>query len=245
MRLFSTDLDGTVVGNADATRRFAQFWHSLPNDTRPVLVYNSGRLVEDQLALIEETGLPEPDFIIGGVGTMLYSKADTALSDRFSSAIAEGFDYPSVERIVAQTKGIQKQPAQYQHPLKSSWYLYDSTPDALSAIQQRLKSEGLHAQIVYSSNRDLDILPRNANKGFAALWLAKTLGIVPDNIIVAGDTGNDRAMFEIPGACGIIVANALEELRQLAKTNDQLMITNLPIADGVIEGLTHWLARKS
>lgn len=244
MRLFSTDLDGTVVGNPEATRRFARFWQSLPDDNRPVLVYNSGRLVEDQLALIEETGLPEPDFIIGGVGTMLHHKANTDISDSFNLAIADGFDGHSVERIMSGVDGIKKQPDEYQHALKSSWYLYDSTQDALAAIQQRLEHEGLQAQIVYSSSRDLDVLPRNANKGFAAMWLAKSLGIAPGDIIVAGDTGNDRAMFEIPGVRGIIVANALEELRQLGNNNDRLMIAKLPMADGVIEGLTRWLAHK-
>lgn len=71
---FSTDLDGTVVGDNDATRRFRDFWQSLPDDRRPVLVFNSGRLVDDQLALLEEVPLPRPDYIIGGVGTMLHAK---------------------------------------------------------------------------------------------------------------------------------------------------------------------------
>lgn len=245
MKLFSTDLDGTVVGDAEATHRFAQFWQSLPDDIRPVLAYNSGRLIDDQLELIAETGLPEPDFIIGGVGTMLYNKADPTISGRFSTAIAAGFDPGAVERVIAKITGIEKQPARYQHALKSSWYLYDSTRDALSDIQQRLEGEGLQAQIVYSSGRDLDILPHNANKGFAALWLANHLGIAPSDIIVAGDTGNDKAMFEIPGVRGIIVANALEELRQLGETNDRLMIADFPMADGVIQGISHWLAQKS
>lgn len=244
MRLFSTDLDGTVVGNPEATVRFARFWQSLPDAIRPVLVYNSGRLVEDQIELIAQTGLPEPDFIIGGVGTMLYNKADTGISDRFSSAIAQGFDNSAVERVISRIAGVQKQPDQYQHALKSSWYLHNSTPDALHAIQQDLESQGLQAQIVYSSSRDLDVLPRNANKGFAALWLAQSLGITAEDIIVAGDTGNDRAMFEIPGARGIIVANALDELRELGNNNDRVMITDLPMADGVIQGLTHWLAHQ-
>ena len=74
LRLLSTDLDGTVVGDNDATRRFRDFWHALPDDLRPVLVFNSGRLIDDQLALLEEVPLPQPDYIIGGVGTMLHAK---------------------------------------------------------------------------------------------------------------------------------------------------------------------------
>lgn len=76
LRLFSTDLDGTVVGDNDATRRFRDFWHSLPEAKRPLLVFNSGRLIDDQLALLEEVPLPQPDYIIGGVGTMLHAKSE-------------------------------------------------------------------------------------------------------------------------------------------------------------------------
>ena len=79
LRLFSTDLDGTVVGDNDATRRFRDFWQSVPDDLRPVLVFNSGRLIDDQLALIEDTPLPKPNYIIGGVGTMLHARERSEL----------------------------------------------------------------------------------------------------------------------------------------------------------------------
>lgn len=89
---FSTDLDGTVVGDNDATRRFRDFWQSLPDDRRPVLVFNSGRLVDDQLALLEEVPLPRPDYIIGGVGTMLHAKERSDLESAYTHSLGTGFD---------------------------------------------------------------------------------------------------------------------------------------------------------
>ena len=47
IKLFSTDLDGTLLGNPEATLRFATAWAALPAATRPLLVYNSGRLVDE------------------------------------------------------------------------------------------------------------------------------------------------------------------------------------------------------
>ena len=47
IRLFSADLDGTLLGNPESTHRFKTAWESLDPATRPLLVYNSGRLIDD------------------------------------------------------------------------------------------------------------------------------------------------------------------------------------------------------
>jgi len=66
IQLFSTDLDGTLIGNPEATQRFMAAWSSLAMKDRPLLVFNSGRLVDDMQALVQAGQLPAPDFFIGG-----------------------------------------------------------------------------------------------------------------------------------------------------------------------------------
>jgi sucrose-6F-phosphate phosphohydrolase len=240
VRLFSTDLDGTVVGDPAATQRFADFWQALPAVTRPLLVYNSGRLIDDQLELLRETRLPQPDFIIGGVGTMMSAGPDSTVPGAFSASLGGHFDATRIARVLAQIPGIEKQPEHYQHGFKSSWYLHDADAQQLATIEMLLANAKIEARIVYSSQRDLDILPQSADKGAAIAWLCRYLGIGLDETVVAGDTGNDRAMFELPDVRGIIVANALKELRQPALPRDRIFLARLPIADGVVEGLKHW-----
>ena len=75
VRLFATDLDGTLVGNPATTRIFIDTWSSIPDDQRPLLVFNSGRLVEDMQHLIESGQVPRPDYLIGGVGTEIVDLA--------------------------------------------------------------------------------------------------------------------------------------------------------------------------
>lgn len=242
VRIFFTDLDGTVVGDPSATERFRDFWHALDPDTRPLLVFNSGRLIDDQIELMEQTPLPQPDYMIGGVGTMLMARDQPALKTAYSTSLGQQFDTDAIHRIISGLPGISLQPEQYQHGFKSSWYLHDADEDAIAALETRLVDAGIDARIVYSSNRDLDILPRAADKGAAIRWLCDHLELELDEAVVAGDTGNDRAMFELPDIRGIVVANALAELKAIAKDENRIFLADHAEADGVIQGLKHWTA---
>ncbi|MCL6705390.1 HAD family hydrolase [Pseudomonas sp. R2.Fl] len=240
IRLFSSDLDGTLAGNREASRRFADFWAGLDADRRPLLVYNSGRLVDDVLDFTAAEGLPKADIVIGGVGTMLQSGDRPHLSRAYAGTFGAGYDPERIASVLETLPGLERQPARYQHALKSSWFFHDATAESLADLESRLLAEGLTVKVVYSSNRDLDILPATADKGGALQWLCAELDIAFDEVAVAGDTGNDGGMFGLPDVRGIIPANGLAELRSRFPRSDRVFHAEKPEADGVIEGLMHF-----
>ena len=239
IKLFSTDLDGTLLGNPEAANRFKTVWQKLLPGKRPLLVLNSGRLVDDTQRLIAAGELPAPDYIIGGVGTQIFNvRAGRALTE-FETRLATGWNLKKINTVVSAFPGLRAQPEEFQHAFKSSWFIDDASPAHLAALEGALAAAGVDVCVVYSSQRDLDVIPRNANKGGALSWLCERLSIACDEVLVAGDTGNDSSMFRLPGVRGIIVANANPEL--FGATVDIPIYTSpLVLADGVLDGLRHY-----
>jgi hypothetical protein len=125
------------------------------------------------------------------------------------------------------------------HPYKSSWYLMQAGPETIKALEKQLADAGLHVTVIYSSSRDLDVLPMDTNKGAALRWLSERIGIDPAEVLVAGDTGNDASMFLLPRVRGIVVENAQPELIEAVVKRPTFNATKV-MAEGVLEGLQHF-----
>ncbi len=238
-KLFSADLDGTLIGNPEATQRFKAAWERLDSVARPLLVYNSGRLVENLRRLIDDGTLPKAGFYIGGVGTQVYDAKAKCMLDELKNHFAHSWDLHRVLEVTGQFPGTRPQPVEYQHEFKSSWFLDKASPGIIRKLKRQLAEAGLKIEVCYSSSRDLDVLPQNATKGSTLKWLCERLGIPLDTVIVAGDTGNDSSMFRLPGVRGIIPKNALPELFK-ATIDVPTYRSRQIIADGVLDGLCHY-----
>lgn len=230
-----TDLDGTLLGDDDALRTFWNYRASLPVSMR--LVYASGRLVEDVRRLIERDELCRPDAIIGGVGTQI-ELFDGAACDWCRPSL-ESWDRRRVCRTLSH---LSLQAEEFQTEHKVSYRIYDAAPKTLDDLRLQLSSAGIDADLIYSSARDLDVVPRGINKGSAAKYLANRWQIDPRRIIACGDSGNDASLFQ-GDFRGVVVANCLPELRRMEGVN--LFFASRTHAGGIMEGTDHWLAQDA
>ena len=231
--LLVTDLDGTLLGDEAALQEFHRRWSSFP--ARMGLVYASGRLVEDVRAVIADRTLISPDAIIGGVGTQI-SSLQSPVVDWCRPSRREW----CADRIRTLLSALQLQPEKFQTEYKVSFFLHHASTRELQRVAHRLAQQGIHADLIYSSQRDLDVVPSGINKGAAARYLARRWCVSQRHVIVCGDSGNDRSLFAPPFR-GVVVANAHEELRQLI--GEHVYLATGKHAAGVLEGLDYWLSR--
>ena len=108
----------------------------------------------------------------------------------------------------------------------------------INQLNIRLQQQQLNAQVIFSSNLDVDILPINANKGNAVVYIQQKLGITSSQTLVCGDSGNDISMFQQP-TFGVIVNNAQIELIEWYQiyADKHHYLANSSYASGILEAL--------
>jgi sucrose-6F-phosphate phosphohydrolase len=235
VKLLVSDLDGTLLGDDRALETFSDRYRR--SRGRIGLVYSSGRFIDSIRSSIEAFHLPEPAAIIGGVGTEIY---DNTAGRRIVSwpPIPFGWNPDTVRSTCSIFGELREQPQEFVSPYKVSYYGMDLDEAFLAGVVNELTQVGQDSAIVYSSSRDLDILPAGSNKGSAIAYLAKRWQFSCEDVIVAGDSGNDRDMF-CQGFRGIVVGNAQPELKRLR--DERIYHATERYAAGIIEGLRFWL----
>jgi sucrose-6-phosphatase len=236
--LLVSDLDNTLVGDDQALSVLNQSLQK--NRERISLIYATGRSYASTRELQREHTLLEPDFWVTGVGSEIYHQGTQDL--QWAEQISEGWDRAQAVSIAQKFSPLSLQPNSEQNPHKISYFLDpDANTDILIDLQWALTAAGLAMQVIFSSNRDLDILPTKGDKGRAVLYLREQLNMSVETTLVCGDSGNDISLFE-HSRLGVIVSNAQPELldwhRNHRRPNHYLAAK--PYAWGILEGLQHF-----
>ena len=266
--LICTDLDRTLLPNGaqpespGARERF----RALVARPEVELAFVSGRhraLVE---AAIAEYQLPQPDYVIGDVGTSIYDVRDTGWSAWASwDAVLEQDwgrrDGTDLIALLQDVEHLTPQESEKQGRFKSSYYapLGVDVERLRQQMQQRLARHTLPSRIIWSVDETagiglVDVLPAGASKLHAVRFLMQHTEHAPANTLFAGDSGNDLEVLcsEINS---VLVANASEEVRAQAQqlaaqagTGAALYMAHGGLRDmngnysaGILEGLVHYL----
>lgn len=255
--LLACDLDRTVLPNGPeplapgAMEAFAAF----VNRPDIHLAYASGRDLGLIQQALQEYRIPLPQTAIGDVGTSVYRRTNGQFSidPGWSEVIApdwHGKTGPEIHTLLSDIDGLQLQETTKQNTFKLSYYTsadIDKTA-LIKQIQTILQQEHINAAVIFSIDQIaqtglVDIIPANATKQHAVDYVRDSLGLRMDQVVYAGDSGNDLE----PLTCGykaILVHNALPsvvtEVKQQALAKG--VVENVYYAQGdyvagILEGL--------
>jgi hydroxymethylpyrimidine pyrophosphatase-like HAD family hydrolase len=231
--LLAADIDGTVLGDPQGEGLFREF--ARQHSGHFTLAYITGRHQESVLELIAQERLPFPRFICSNVGTELFDFEDFSAQAGQAYAARVQPDW-SLEQIyqLGQGEGVSRQEFKRGQPRFQAGFNWDARPETLQAFRERLAGlENLYIQASYDTY--IDVLPAALGKGRAVEFLQEYLGLPPEWVVVAGDSGNDRQMFETRFN-GIVPSNALPELKALA-CQPWHYHSPYPAALGLLDGL--------
>ena len=229
-RLLLCDIDNTLTGCTVGALGMAAYLEAEPNLAFGVA---TGRSLQEAERLLGEWGQPAPDVLITSVGAEIYWRHGARLvaDADYAAHIDRGWDPAAVDARVSGLAGVERQPAVEQRRHKRSYFAEE--PAVVAAIRSAVAD--LPVRVIHSHGRLLDIVPTRAGKGAAMQWAARALGVAPDQVYAAGDSGNDLDML---AQCqnGILVANYSTELAELIG-RPTIYLARRAHAAGVVEGM--------
>jgi len=230
--LFVSDVDDTLLGDEEALGELKAAL--LPERRRIGLALNSSRPCASlHRSLREHRSLPRPDFLIGALGTEI-EYADGNPVEVYSRRSGDHWDRNLIEDLVP-SGSTQAHAAEFQTAFKVSYDISDTS--VADQVRDRLADAGIAATVIVTHGVAMDIIPADAGKGAAIVFLRNLLRVEMGRVVVAGDSANDIDMFADEHR-GIVVANADEELKNLA--GPHIYHAQRPYAAGVLDGLRHW-----
>ncbi|GKV56302.1 hypothetical protein NCCP2222_22490 [Sporosarcina sp. NCCP-2222] len=233
--MLATDLDGTLVGNEEGLADLLAYYDGAPYEV--ALVYVTGRHLDSAKSLIKEVSLPIPDLLITDVGTAIYHH-DGEDSD-WKQKMNEHWLPDRIVEIATDFPELKRQ--QLPNDYRVS-YTVDSNPSAAGKFKKRLEQEGIPHTFIFSSNRDIDVLPPSSGKGRALKYVIERYAAPDVKLLIAGDSGNDIDMLSL-GHPAVIVGNAQPELLDMVD-HPNLFRAKTHCAAGIHEAWVHFYDKK-
>ena len=253
-------MDGTVIpldDRAERSREIEEFRSLIALHKDVILAYVTGRHLELGMEGIKEFNLPEPEIFVCDVGTTIYRQRGGAwrLDEEFRKGKEswKGRTGKDISGLIRDIPGLTEQEREKQTEFKQSYYIsLDAKTDrVVRSIQNMLAEDKIEAEIIYSVDTKkniglLDLLPKAAAKGTALKYLWNGLGILKDNVVYAGDSGNDLNAFT-SGFNAVVVNNTREKVKnevrkqiRMMNIKDRVFFADSKYVKGVIEGCFHF-----
>ncbi|WP_162026360.1 MULTISPECIES: HAD-IIB family hydrolase [unclassified Lentimonas] len=252
-----TDLDGTLIPLKDSAENTEALNILADNisDKNIKFVYATGRHYASVLEAMKQYELPKPDWIICDVGTSIYIKDDSGYTpfkhyQEYLSTRTQKLPRERIEELLSHIAGLNAQDSEHQGLFKISYYCRITLLEQLiHQVNGKLKQLNLPYHCMGSidpfENRGLlDILPTSVDKSHAIDWLTTHANFSSEEVVYAGDSGNDYAA--LCAFKSILVGNASDGLaEQVIKSKAHSAAKTFYHAkgfatSGVVEGCKHY-----
>ncbi|MDD3517270.1 MAG: HAD-IIB family hydrolase [Chromatiales bacterium] len=235
-RAIVTDIDNTLLGDRAGLRLLLQ---QLKERGRGVAFgIATGRRIDSAIEVLREWGVPMPDVLISSVGSEIHYGPEITEDGGWARHIDHRWNPSRLSELLLALPGVELQPAIDQRRFKLSFFVDPEQAPTLEEIERLLRQNDLSANLIASHDRYLDLLPVRASKGFAVRYFADKWGIPIEQVLVAGDSGNDEDMLR-GSTLGVVVGNHHAELERLRGFR-RVHFAAATHAGGIAEALEHY-----
>ena len=235
-RLILTDIDNTLTGDEAAMQDFFRLIAEAPMHVGFGIA--TGRRFEEVVRMLQELDIPRPEVLITSVGTEIYYGKNYTMDRSWQKHIQFGWEPERVREVLDGREGFYPQPDHEQSAFKVSYQIDPAAAPKLSRIKRLLREGGVRAKAVLSHNMFLDVIPTRAGSGVSVRHIAYKWNFPLEQILVAGDSGNDEGMLTV-NALGVVVGNYSSELEKL-RNLPRIYFAGGRHAAGIVEGIRYY-----
>ena len=230
--LLATDLDGTFLGGRQADR--LKLYRLIREQENIRLMFVTGRGIESVMPLLDNPVIPDPDYIICDVGATILNGQTLEPVQPIQAEIESRWPGTLViQKRMRKVKGLRLQPVSQQRRCS---FFYDELTD-IDTVKRIADDLGL--DVLLSAGRFIDILPKNINKGSTLKRLVKLMDFSTKDILVAGDTLNDRSLYDTQYK-GVVVGAAEPALIDYTNGMPNVLQAKSQGAGGILESMKHF-----
>lgn len=231
-----SDIDNTLLGDEKGLRKLVEV---IKASSEPIAFgVATGRTLESTIRILKKWRVPMPDVLITSVGSEIHYWPTQKIDTAWRHHISHNWRRDALAELFATVPGLRLQPEENQREFKLSYYVVPDVMPSMRKLYQLLREHRLQANLVYSHQAYLDVLPERASKGRAIRHLSYKWGVPLQNFLVAGDSGNDEEML-VGDTLGIVVGNHSPELEPL-RGLEQIYFAEHVCARGILEGIEHY-----
>lgn len=238
-RIAISSLDGTLIGDEPGLRALVdRLRHTA---SRIGFGVATARNLDMTLKALKEWNLPIPDLLISAMGSEIYygHNGTRLVADHgWHRHIDYRWEPDALKEAIAELPGLKLQPKAKQSEFKISYNMKPDIAMTPREIKRYLRRIDLHANLIYSHQSYLDLLPLRASKGQALRYLSLKWGLPLERFLVVGDSGNDEDMLT-GETLAAVVANHSDELSHL-RDDPNILFTEGGHAWGVLEAIEYY-----
>lgn len=223
--LIATDLDGTLLGSGEKYEEMLELFKKVLTLGSFTLVYVTGRNLQEIQEAIESYRLPLPQAAIAEIGTRIFRREgevfieDTSWDEKLLRSVP-GWDRKKIMENLFRFDWLFKQSEDHQNPFKISYHFinHSGVGNRLDEVRDEVGKICSNFEFIISLDPKsewafLDIVPSKGTKAGALEYLRRKLGFGKNQVIYAGDSGNDLHALTA-GYWSVVVRNASEELKR-------------------------------
>lgn len=249
--LLACDLDRTTLPNG--TEPFSQdskiIFQNFISQPEVRLAYISGRSLKHALRGIEEYAIPLPNIYIGDTGTSMYIRNENnEYEERVEWQAVFAGDWgdirgEDIHALLVNISTIVPQEDEHQNTYKRSYYFNAVDEEGVvKEVREKLSKLTILYEVISHVDSGtekgyIDIIPSKANKEYALRYLQGYLSLSNQDIVYAGDGGNDIAPLT-SGYKAIVVNNATDNFKDKVKetAKEKGTLQNIYFAHGDYKG---------